>query len=132
MLKNIIIIHHEYFWQVATLINQYKNNTLVNYIGDFIIKIYKTNDPKNQSIFSSDVIRELFNGNKIGKKTITCVIKLILEYLEKTLEDYSANFDKTHKGETSISRDGKMCRSNKTKKLKNKVFANLIIFEYEY
>ena len=42
---------------VEILIYKYKNDSLIKYLGDFIIKNYKKRDPKLQSIWNSDTAR---------------------------------------------------------------------------
>ena len=55
---------------IKNLIHYHKNGTFEKYIGDFIIKQYKKEDPKLQSLWSSDIerlnyfVRELINSKE--------------------------------------------------------------------
>lgn len=77
------------------LINKYKSNTLHEYLGDFLIKYYKKDDPKQQSIWNSDAVRltyfvnELLANNtscwtrdKKGIKTKNYIITPLLKYIQ--------------------------------------------------
>ena len=111
---------------IATLVEEHKNNTLHSYIGQFIVKYYKKNNPKDQSIWNSDtnrltyVIRELLNNNKIdwqvdkkGIKITQFIINPIIEYVEK----FVRGFIDTMRINTKIS-SAKICENN-MHKIKN-------------
>jgi len=81
---------------VENLIYEHTHNKLHIYIGDFIIKTYKKEDPSKQSIWNSDtsrltyLIREIINNNKVdwkidkkGIKTTKFIIEPILEYIDE-------------------------------------------------
>lgn len=82
-------------------------NCLHKYLGDFIIKYYKKDDPKQQSVWSSDVsrltyiIKEILDNKKSiwnhdykGVKTKGYIINPLLQYLKQILNDYwIANID---------------------------------------
>ena len=85
----------------SLLINYYKRNKLHEYFGNFIIKHYKKDNPKEQSIWSSDVtrlkyiIRELlannvsiWNNDLNGLKTQKCIVDPLLKYVQEHLEKY--------------------------------------------
>ncbi|ARF09190.1 C2H2-type zinc finger [Catovirus CTV1] len=70
---------------INDLIFYHKKGTFEKYIGDFIIKQYKRDDPKLQSLWSSDIdrlnyfIREL-NQNKSDKQVTTDLEKIKLNW----------------------------------------------------
>lgn len=87
---------------IKDLIHYHRKGNLEKYIGDFIIKQYKKDDPKLQSLWSSDVerlnyfIRELIKNNpdindtsnkvywindKKGIKVKKCIIDPLLDYI---------------------------------------------------
>ena len=95
---------------VENLIYEYNHNKLDVYIGDFIIKIYKKDDPSKQSVWNSDtnrltyLIRDLITINNIdwkvdwkidkkGIKTSKFIIEPILEYIDEQVREYIENFD---------------------------------------
>lgn len=87
---------------VEDLLSYYKHKTLIRYLGDIIINIYKKEDPKKQSIWNSDVsrrnylLRELvgktaswikdYKGVKITEIIIEPFIEKIRELLVKYLK----------------------------------------------
>ena len=91
---------------IEKLINNQKKNSLAKFLGDFIITIYKKDDPTEQSLWSSDtarltyVIRELMAGknkkkqrfqwNKDAKaiKTAEYIIVPMLEYITYHIDEY--------------------------------------------
>jgi hypothetical protein len=89
---------------IEELIHQYDHQKLDIYIGNFIIKSYKKEDPTKQSIWNSDtnrltyLIRELLNNkvdwkvDKKGIKTKQFIIEPILEYIDEQLRNYIQNF----------------------------------------
>jgi len=94
---------------IENLLVEYKNKLLPTYLGNFIIKIYKKDDPLKQSIWNSDtnrltyVIKEILNNNKTdwqidkkGIKTTNYIIVPILTYIEGLLRSYIENFDMTY------------------------------------
>ena len=79
----------------------YHDNKLVIFIGDYIVKLYKKEEPKDQAVWSSDVsrltyiIRESYKtkGNvwtydKKGTQTKKIIIEPALNYLRETLFNY--------------------------------------------
>lgn len=106
-LKNYSAIHYKQTKTefVEDLICHYKHKLLGGFIGDFIIKTYKKDDPTKQSLWNSDttrltyVIRELYDKkidwrvDKQGIKIIKYVVEPVLNYVDKTIRDYIKNFD---------------------------------------
>ena len=70
---------------IKDLIHYHRKGNLEKYIGDFIIKQYKKDDPKLQSLWSSDVerlnyfIRELINNNKDSNNTFNASATKIIK-----------------------------------------------------
>ncbi|ARF12127.1 hypothetical protein Klosneuvirus_3_262 [Klosneuvirus KNV1] len=105
MLKNYAIIHkNEDIDFAQDLIYYYKKNKLNSYLGDIIIKYYKKEDPKDQSLWSTDssrlkyIIKELLaskqtiwseddKGLKINKYIIKPLLKYIHEYINEQIEE---------------------------------------------
>lgn len=119
MLKNYAIIHESKDIDFTEdLIKNHKLNRLNSYLGDIIIKYYKKEDPKTQSLWSTDssrlkyIIKELLaskksnwseddKGIKINKYVIKPLLKYILEYindkidrLHDIIEDHDTNATK--------------------------------------
>jgi len=95
---------------IENLIYEHNHNKLYVYIGDFIIKTYKKDDPSKQSIWNSDtsrltyLIREIIAHNKVdwkidkkGIKTTKFIIEPILEYIDEQVRNYVQNFEIDHK-----------------------------------
>jgi len=92
--------NNDEFNLMDTLILHHDNGTLDRYIGDFIIKTYKKEDPTQQSIWNSDsarltyVIREIINKNpewktdKKGVSTKKYIIDPLLKYINKIVGEY--------------------------------------------
>jgi|688.fasta_scaffold258254_1 hypothetical protein len=90
---------------VEELIYHYEHSRLDEYIGNFIIKYYKKEDPNKQSIWNSDtsrltyLIRELLNNkvdwkvDKKGIKTTKFIIEPILTYIDDQIREYIQTFD---------------------------------------
>ncbi len=84
------------------VITMYHNNKkMVNFIGDYIIKMYKKVEPKEQSFWSTDITRltyiisELCKNNetmwmydKKGVKIKKIVIEPVLQYVKNELVDF--------------------------------------------
>lgn len=93
-----------------TLTYHYSNNSLYKFLGDFIILYYKKKDPKQQSMWSSDIsrltyiIKELLANQKTmwahdykGTKTKICVINPLLRYIKEYIDEYWINKIETYK-----------------------------------
>ncbi|QKF94318.1 zinc finger C2H2-type protein [Fadolivirus algeromassiliense] len=89
---------------VDTLVYNYNNNILHEYIGKFLIKHYSKEDPSEQSIWNSDtsrltyIIKELLSDNNScwnhdykGVKTKIRIVNPLLRYIKKALNDYWMN-----------------------------------------
>lgn len=84
------------------LIYNYNNNTLHKFLGDFIVKNYKKEDPAQQSIWNSDVsrltyiIKELLSNNiesrwsadYKGTKTKNYIITPLLKYIRRCIDEF--------------------------------------------
>lgn len=85
---------------VNALIYYHGNNTLVKYLGDSLVTLYKKNNPHIQSFWNSDtqrlsyIIRTLVVENPEwvrdtgGKKIITMIIAPLIEHIDKKLKEY--------------------------------------------
>jgi len=105
MLENYGVIHeNEDIDFTRDLIYFYKKNKLNAYLGDIIIKYYKKEDPKDQSLWSTDssrlkyIIKELIaskksmwseddKGLKINKYIIKPLLKYIHEYINDQIDE---------------------------------------------
>lgn len=94
MLENYGIIHDDDTDFTQDLIYYHSKDRLYAYLGDIIIKFYKKEDPKDQSLWSTDssrlkyIIKELIATKKSnwseddkGLKTIKYIIDPLLEYI---------------------------------------------------
>ena len=90
---------------VEDILSAYKHKTVGKYLGDIIIKIYKKDNPKSQSIWNTDdsrltyLIKELvYNDSsnwiidKKGIKTNTYLIEPLLAHVKTLLISYQTNF----------------------------------------
>lgn len=86
---------------ISTLVYNYNNNCLHKYFGDFIIKYYRTEDPSQQSVWSSDisrltyVVKELLSNNKSiwnhdykGVKTKEYIVLPLLNYIKLYIDKF--------------------------------------------
>lgn len=86
---------------VEELISHYNHKLLGDYLGDFIVKTYKKEDPAKQSLWNSDtsrltyLIRDIVTKKKVdwtvdkkGIKTTKYIIEPVLEYVEKLMTAY--------------------------------------------
>jgi len=89
---------------VEEILSAYKHKTLDKYLGTYIVKIYKKDDPQAQSIWNTDdsrltyLIRELLNNktsnwiiDKKGIKTKEYLIVPLLDCIKKLLISYQQN-----------------------------------------
>ena len=83
------------------ILSYYKHRTLSKFLGDIIVKLYKTDDPQSQSIWNTDtsrltyLIKEFMENkssnwivDKKGTKTTEYIIVPILDYLKEILIEY--------------------------------------------
>jgi hypothetical protein len=122
---------------INNLFYNYKHKLLDRYIGDIIIKIYKKDDPNEQSIWSSDIQR--FNyiiRQLIGKKTnwytdkkgiavVDTIINPLLQYIKKILQEYVQDNKLNDKQINNLS------KSLIETILNNMMTANLIIVDID-
>ena len=86
---------------IDTLTYNYNNKCLHKYLGDFIIKYYKKDDPTKQSMWSSDtsrltyIVKELLVNNKSiwnhdskGIKTKNYIINPLLKYIRICIDNF--------------------------------------------
>lgn len=93
---------------IEDIISAYKHKTLGKYLGDIIIKIYKKEDPKDQSIWNTDdnrltyLVKELIGNESIekksnwivdkkGVKTQIYIIKPLLARIKELIITYQKN-----------------------------------------
>ena len=89
---------------VEDVLSAFKHKTIGKYLGNFIIKLYKKDDPRIQSIWNTDdsrltyLIKELFNNkssnwviDKKGVKTTKYLIDPFLLHIKKLLISYQKN-----------------------------------------
>jgi len=103
-LDDYSILHEDNTDLMQDLIYYSRKNRVNKYIGDIIIKFYKKDDPKNQSLWSTDssrlkyIIKELITTNnsywseddkglKINKYIIDPLLKYIHEYIREKIDD---------------------------------------------
>jgi len=92
---------------IDVLIHYHKKNKLDKFIGEFIVKMYKKDDPAEQSIWNSDttrltyIVKELIKNNKSswtidkkGIKTKEFIIDPLLEYLKPLVKTYMLKLPK--------------------------------------
>jgi len=89
-------------FDIMTMIfHHHRKRSLAGYLGDFIVKSYKKDDPSQQALWSSDavrltyVVREILNKktdwsvDKGGIKTSSYIINPFLEYIKQLLVDFN-------------------------------------------
>jgi len=87
---------------VNVLIYYHRHGSIAKYFGDFIVKMYKTNNPQNQSLWSSDVARlnyiiRTVTGNdesiwltdKNGIKIKDTIVVPMLNYINDKISSYT-------------------------------------------
>ncbi len=86
---------------VKEMMYQFSIDSINKYLGDYLVKLYKKDDPNKQSLFNSDVsrlnyaIREKLNdkifwsADKGGTKTCEYIIKPFLNYIKVLLNNYN-------------------------------------------
>ena len=90
---------------IDDVISAYKHKTLNKYLGNIILKLYKTDNPKDQSIWNTDdsrltyIIKELLNNkssnwiiDKKGIKTVEYLIDPLLEHIKTLVKSYQINY----------------------------------------
>lgn len=83
------------------IFHHHRKRSLAGYLGDFIVKSYKKNDPSQQALWNSDavrlnyIVREIINKktdwtvDKGGIKTTSYIIDPFLEYIRTLLVDFN-------------------------------------------
>ena len=102
---------------IELMIIKYEKNILDRYLGNMIIKCYKKDNPKQQSIWSSDtsrltyVVRELLHNKKIdwivdkkGIKTKNYIIAPLLNYIDGLFVDYIKENSITDKNQIDMKK----------------------------
>lgn len=101
MLDNYRIIHEDEDIDLTQdLIYYHNKNRLNKYLGDIIIKYYKKEDPKDQSLWSTDpsrlkyIIKELlaskkssWNEDDKGLKTTKYIVEPLLKYIKDYINE---------------------------------------------
>ena len=88
-------------YAVQTFVHRYNNKILHKYLGQYIIDNYKKKDPKDQSVWSSDIsrltyiIKQLLANNNTewnhdykGVNTKKSIIEPLLDHVKKYIDDY--------------------------------------------
>jgi len=115
-LLNYSVIQDNYDDFGEMLISMHNERQLTKYLGDFIIKYYKKDDPKEQSIWNSDVsrlsyiIKRLIDENESlwhydpkGVVTKEKIIDPLLKYIKGYCKNYIEEHDITYDNRRSIS-----------------------------
>ena len=101
-LEDYSIIHsqNKKYTLIDTLIYHHSHKQLVKYLGDFIVKIYKKDNPSQQSVWTSDVsrmtyiIRNTINNKNVwsmdnkGVNTKTYIIQPLIDYINTEIKTY--------------------------------------------
>lgn len=119
---------------VENILSSYKHKTLNKYLGDFILKLYKKDDPKDQSIWNTDdnrltyLIKELLNNkssnwivDKKGIKTTIYLIEPLLEHIKDILIIYQKKYNIPEIGQSSIELEMILENSKKIIELVNDI-----------
>ena len=91
---------------ISEIFYQYNNNKLGKYIGDAIVKVYKSDDPMKQSIWNTDTSRSTYLLKKIiyddkskwivdkrGVDTTECIIVPVVKKIRELAIEYQQNID---------------------------------------
>lgn len=124
---------------VEDILSAYKHKTLGKYLGNFILKIYKKEDPKNQSIWNTDdnrltyLIKELLSNkssnwivDKKGIKTTSYLIDPLLVYIKSLLVSYQTNYSTPEIGQQAIELELLLENSKKIIELTNDIDDGII------
>lgn len=116
------------------ILSAYKHKTLNKYLGEMILKLYKKEDPKHQSIWNTDntrltyLIKELLNNkssnwvvDRKGIKTIEYLIDPVLEHIKKLLTFYQYNYTIPEKGQNITEMEMVLENSKKILELINDI-----------
>ena len=108
---------------IENLIHEFNNDRICTYIGNFIIKTYKTDEAKYQSMWNCDTARKnyLVKGrfgtsetdwqvDKRGIWIINNIIKPIIEYIDSQIREYLENYDIDYSNDTAVVAERKMSK----------------------
>ncbi len=85
---------------IEVIVMYHNNNQLVSFIGDYIIKTYKKENPKDQSLWTTDMARltyiiseickdrNIWIYDKKGVKVKKIIIEPVLQYIKDQLLDF--------------------------------------------
>lgn len=127
---------------IEDVLSYYKHKTLNRHLGDIILKLYKKDDPKTQSVWSTDdsrltyLIRELLNNkssnwiiDKKGVKTVSYLIDPLLEYIKNLIIFYQTNYNIPSHGQNIIEVEMMLENSKKIIELVNDIDDGIIAKE---
>jgi hypothetical protein len=93
---------------VMTITNEYNNGTLSSFLGKILIKFYKKDDSKSQSIWNTDISRLTFiikylsdnkdewYVDKMGIKTIETIVIPLLDYIKLKIDNHVMQSNKNY------------------------------------
>jgi len=94
---------------VETIIIKYKNKLLYQYLGDILVKAYKTDDPEIQSVWGVDSARLHFilkqkewTSDNCGIKLTEIIINPLLKSVDKMIKKYCETNKPTNKTDGEI------------------------------
>lgn len=123
---------------VDTIIYNYENNLLAEYLGGIIVRFYKKDDPKDQSLWNTDttrltyVIRELINKkadwviDKKGIKMTKYIIDPLLDYIKDVLAEYINEISIGLKKDSLKNIETKMRKMNISAEIINLIKDNIL------
>ena len=124
---------------IEDILSAFKHKTLGKFLGSFIIKLYKKDDPKIQSIWNTDdsrltyLIKELLNNkssnwviDKKGIKTTEYLIDPLLLHIKKLLTSYQKNLIIPDLNQNSVEVEFILENSKKIIELTNDIDDGLI------
>ena len=140
-IKNMALLHCDYSNDkfVEQLMYEKKHKTLVSFIGDLIVDVYKKEDSATQSIWASDIsrltyiLRDMVSGkvdwvvDKKGIKTTKYIIQPILNYINKCALKYISDTDPRHTGLTTEQAVAKAIQLNKAMEISNMIDDKVLI-----
>jgi len=93
------------FSLAQTVVHYYREKRLATYLGGFVIFFYKKDNPKDNSVWATDVARRTFyikekhewTVDKVAKKTSQNIIEPMLDYIKQDLEIYNNEENKLTK-----------------------------------
>ena len=119
---------------IEDILSSFKHKTVGKYLGSFIIKLYKKDDPKSQSIWNTDdsrltyLIKELFSNkssnwiiDKKGVKTTKYLIDPLLLHIKKLLISYQKNLIIPDLNQNSVEMEFILDNSKKIIELMNDI-----------